>query len=177
MLSRSIACALHVDGIPASIDVAYPGFGLIHGEERQCLIVGTIVAFSETDHMVKACTSDIRACPIGQVRAAAQDDPAVPRFPRAQFELGIRLEFSIDVLRRGRAEPYVAILLGCEAEGAHVRLISIAGGKVPGRHTRKVLDDGLRSVHGHCLSRSGRRSATGSGLLLCSQALAGSAGG
>ena len=67
--------------------------------------------------------------------------------PAGCLELLVLLQLLPHVLGGGGDEPDLAVLLGGEAERAHVGLVVHAGGQVPRRDVRQILQDGLVAGH------------------------------
>ena len=128
--------------------VADPGLRVFHREVHERGVVGPVVVLAQAGEVVVARLANVIAHAVVKPCDAAQDEPAVAGPPRRGLEALVGQQLLPHVLGGGRAEPQLAVLLGGEAERAHVRLVVHARGEVPRGHAGEVLEDGLVSGHG-----------------------------
>ena len=107
---------------------------LLHAEERERGVVRSVVGLAKSAQMREAGVADVVVDRVLKPRATAEDKPAMPRPPGRCLEFRISDELVPHVLGRRGTKPNLAVLLGGEAEGTHVRLVVHARGEIPRGH-------------------------------------------
>ena len=114
--------------------VANPSLRFLHAEERERGVVRPVVGLAKPAQMREAGVADVVVDLVFESRASAEDKPTVSRPPCRRLELRVRDELAPHIFGCRGAKPDLAVLLGGEAEGTHVRLVVYARGEIPRGH-------------------------------------------